>query len=149
VLEGCVQATGDPAVFLLAVPARFPDPDRGIATGEPLPDDGGFGPAPRRDPRTVPPRFPEDEPRRPQGRYETPTVKNRTFRLEGVDPAGMVALIGARVRAAGDIPVEGFPSGDLAEPRDTAPTRLIPPLHVRELVPLANTCQPLTPASSS
>ena len=45
-----MSPTSDPELFLLAVPARFPDPDRGIPEGEPVPNGAHAGPAPRREP---------------------------------------------------------------------------------------------------
>jgi len=146
-MEGCIQATGSADVFLLAVPARFADPDRGIATGEPVPRRGGLGPEPRQDPRTVPPVTPTDSADSPQGRYQTRTMLHRSFRLHGIDPSRLEKLVGAHVRVVGAIATEGFPSGDArADTRAADSESTFEPLNVRELTVIDITCHvPLEP----
>lgn len=146
-LKGCVQATGDPTRFLLAVPALFPDAIRGIETGQPVPDGAGAGPAPRRDPRTIPPTdLPRPESRLPDGRYATPTMRHLIYRLLNVGPADLKTLqkhVGAEIEVTGAIPVEGFPSGDA--PRgdraaDAKATPELPPLRVETIKKVADDC---------
>jgi hypothetical protein len=112
-LTGCVQSTADPAVFLLAVPGDYPDPVRGIATGEPVPSDAGAGPAPRSNPLANPPVGAGRESELPSGRYSTPTVQNRSYRLTGLDASKLQPLIGQAIEVVGEVPVAGFPSGDV------------------------------------
>src|SRR4051812_4270823 len=67
-------------VFLLAVPAQFSDGVRGIATGDPVPKTAGIGPAPRPDPRTVPPLRTDADTGLLEGRYSTPNRRRPAMR---------------------------------------------------------------------
>lgn len=142
--EGCIQATGDPSIFLLAVPATVPDPVRGIAEGRPVPEGAGAGPKPRPNPRTAPPT---DLPRRgstlPDGRYATPTMRHLVYRLINAEPATLEQQIGDLVEVRGEIEVEGYPSGDA--PRidaDSGVRRVNQLLRVRSIRKLGDVCPP-------
>lgn len=138
---GCVQQTGDPKEFLLTVPANFPDAVRGIAKGQPVPEGAGAGAAPRQDPLSNPPRHPPQEPGLPEGRYSTPTIVNHSFRLVGVASARVAPLIGQAVKVSGDVPVEGYPSGDV--PATPPSTPLNPRMRVTSLKKLNMSCEAL------
>ncbi len=147
-LTGCVGATGAPDVFVLGVRGAFPDPDRGIATGETVPQGSGAGPAPRQRPETIPPRDVRSNPDQPDGRYETPTMRNRSYRLVDVDAATtqqLKGLVGAEVEVTGEMAVEGFPSGDMPQNQGTASRPAEPPmtpLRVASVRKVADVCLP-------
>jgi len=145
-MTGCVQATGNSGEFLLAVPAEFPEGVRGIAKGDPVPKDAGIGPAPRPDPQTVPPLHTGAEPGLPEGRYSTPTMQNRTYKLLNVKAARMKTLVGKAVEVAGEIPVEGYPTGDAPSSPGNAralASALNPPFKVNHIKAVADSCAAL------
>jgi hypothetical protein len=139
---GCVQATGKADEFLLTVPAEYPEAVRGIAKGQPVPADSGAGPQPRPDPLTTPPRNNPTEPGLPEGRYATPTIVNHSYRLDHVKPARLKPLVGKAVEVVGDIPVEGFPNGDVPPSPQGVPP-LNPSMNVTRLRPLGKSCTAL------
>jgi len=115
-VRGCVSPTSRDDVFLLGVRGSFPDPDRGIETGAPVPEGGGIGPAPRTRPETIPPPRASAGSELPDGRYQTPTIRNLTYRLADLErrtAQTLKELIGKEVEVRGRIPVEGYPTGDL------------------------------------
>jgi hypothetical protein len=140
-LQGCVQSTSDPNLFLLAVLGEFPDAVRGIAKGVPVPEGAGAGPEPRSNPLANPPRDPSREPRLPEGRYTTPTVQNRSFKVQGISPMQLKLLVGRGVEVVGRLPIGGFPSGD-AVPAPS-PIELNPPLQATSIKQVANSCDAL------
>jgi hypothetical protein len=145
-MTGCVQATGEPDLFLLTVPAEFPEAVRGIAKGDPVPSGSGIGPAPRPDPQTVPPLGTGAEPGLPEGRYSTPTLQNRSYKLLNVKAARMKTFVGKAVKVTGQIPIEGFPTGD--EPASPGQARALasalnPPFKVQHVKIVADSCAAL------
>jgi hypothetical protein len=145
-MTGCVQATGEPGLFLLTVPAELPEAVRGIAKGEPVPSNAGIGPAPRPDPLTVPPLGTNADPGLPEGRYSTPTMRNRSYELLNVKAARMKTLVGKAVEVVGRIPVEGYPTGD--EPSSPGKARALasvlnPPFKVNHMKIVADSCAAL------
>jgi hypothetical protein len=138
-LTGCVQQTADPELFLLAVPGEIADPVRGIATGEPVPETAGAGPAPRSNPLANPPVATTDGSGLPPGRYATPTIQNRSFRLRGLDTSKLKLLVGQAIEVEGQIEMGGFPSGD-AKATDEAPSPLGPYLDGRSFKQVTESC---------
>lgn len=141
VFRGCVQRTADPTVFLLAVPGEYPDATRGLPKGEPVPPDAGVGPEPRSNPLANPPVGAADE-GLPEGRYSTPTILNHSFELAGIDPAKLAPLVGHAIQVTGDLPVGGFPSGDV-ERRSKPASPLYPLLRAESFKAVAKSCAAL------
>jgi hypothetical protein len=148
-LKGCVQATGDPSIFLLAVPATVPDPVRGIAEGKPVPEGAGAGPKPRPNPRTAPPTdLPRAESTLPEGRYATPTMRHLVYRLMNADATTLEQQIGDLVEVHGEIEIEGYPSGDAPRTASTTGERRVNQLlRVRSIKKLGDVCPPGPPES--
>lgn len=142
-MKGCVQATGNSTDFLLAVPDNVPRGIRGVGEGEPVPINAGVGPEARPDPQSTPPRHEPGASRLPEGRYSTPTEVNRSYKLLDLPASQLKALVGKGVEVVGEIPVEGYPTGD--EPVAGQPARALtsvlnPPFRVKTIKKIADSC---------
>ncbi len=142
-MQGCVQATGRPTEFLLAVPGDVPRAIRGIAKGESVPANAGVGSEPRPDPQSVPPLSASHESGLPEGRYSTPTIVNHSYKLLNLPASRLKALVGKGVEVVGEIPVEGYPTGDEPVAGQTARALvsvLNPPFRAKTIKAIADSC---------
>jgi hypothetical protein len=124
-LTGCIQQTGDPNVFLLAVPGIAPPLDV-AAAGSGRSSTPNVGSA--EDPSvSAGARVPAaGDAARP-----APTLENRSYKLADIDSARLKPLIGHAVEVRGQLsPVEGKP-----------PTNLI--FHASDIKPVADSCTTL------
>jgi hypothetical protein len=81
----------------------------------------------------------------PSGRYSTPTIQNRSYRLTGLDALTLQPLIGRAIEVVGTVPVAGFPSGDVPAEGIGAhePSPLGLTLHVSTFKAVAESCAAL------
>jgi hypothetical protein len=93
-LTGCIQQTGDPNIFLLAVPGIGPpswNPPAGAPAGQPVGRGGTDA--------------------RGRGGEERSSLENRTYRLVDTDAARFKALVGRAVAVTGELlPSDAKPS---------------------------------------
>jgi hypothetical protein len=69
-------------------------------------------------------------------------MRHRVYRLVDVDGEQLDPLVGAEVEVDGEMPVEGFPSGDKPSPPPAVETPELPPLRVHSIKKVAEVCAP-------
>jgi len=139
-LTGCIQQTGDPTVFLLAVPGIAPPHDIGAGGREREREGEGAGKTSPENPSAG--RAGERGRAAGDAVRPAPTMENRSYKLVDVDAARLKSLIGHAVEVRGQLsPAEN----DAGSPGDTkdgrTPTN--PTFHAKEVTQVADSCTTL------